>query len=162
MAPPPPPANVEGLPEDVDQNASLRERLEQHRADPACAACHTYMDGIGFGLEFFDAVGSFRLTDQGEEINSEGTLPGDLESSFSRPVELAQALREHPDIPSCISERFVIYALGRGLSEQEKCLVDEITARALELGFRLSDLVYAIVQSPLFLHRGQLIEEVSP
>ena len=78
------------------------------------------------------------------------------------PVELAQALRQHPDIPSRISERFVIYALGRGLSEQEKCLVDEITARALELGFRLSDLVYAIVQSPLFLHRGQLIEEVNP
>ena len=88
-APPPPPPSVEGLSEDVDQEASLRERLEQHRADPACAACHQHMDAVGFGLERFDAVGAYRDMDHGETIEPAGLLLGD--DSFADAVGLAKS-----------------------------------------------------------------------
>lgn len=154
MPPPPPPPSVEGLIESVNQNASVRERLEQHRADPACAACHTHMDSIGFGFEQFDGVGAFRTTDAQEVIDPSGELPSDPAISFSDAVEMVQNLRHHENVGRCFTERLVIYALGRGLSEDERCMVDEITLNAAEGDFTLNELAHAITQSPLFLTRG--------
>lgn len=151
-APPPPPPSVEGLPEDVDQMASLRERLEQHRADPACAACHTHMDAVGFGLEQFDAVGAFRTHDVGEEIDPAGELLGG--TPFANAIEMADALRAHPNLGPCMTDKMLIYALGRGLNDGEHCFVEAIDAAASAADYRTAGLVEAIVRSPMFLNRG--------
>ena len=107
-----PPPSVEGLVESVDQQASLRERLEQHRADPACASCHTHMDAIGFGLEQYDATGAFRTHDEGTLIEPAGVLPGQI--PFADGPGLGRALREHPDLGPCMTDKLLTYALGRG------------------------------------------------
>lgn len=151
-APPPPPPNVEGLPEDVDQNLPLRERLEQHRANPECAACHVHMDAIGFGFERFDATGAWRLQDAGEPIEPGGVLLGEV--PFDDAAGLARAIRNHPDLGPCVLHKLVTYALGRGLAEEEQCLVDAVAIDAAREGYRPEAIIEAIVQSPLFTLRG--------
>ena len=164
MPPPPPPPGVEGLPPMVDQDSSVRARLEQHRADPACAACHTHMDAIGYGFEQLDGVGSFRLSDAGRLIDPAGELPPYLEGdeelregvSFADGPELVRALRADPRVSRCVAERFVVYALARGVREDERCLVDEVIAEASERGMTFKALVEAITVSPLFRMRGEV------
>ena len=75
-APPPPPADVPPLDEEaVGKSASLRQQMEVHRADPACASCHNKMDPLGFGLENYDAIGKWRTKDGKFPVDSSGTLP---------------------------------------------------------------------------------------
>lgn len=158
-APPPPPPSVEGLPEDVDQNASLRERLEQHRADPECATCHTHMDAAGFGLEQFDAIGEFRTHDGDDLIEPTGALNDG--TPFSSAIEMADAIRRHPDLGPCLTNKILIYALGRGLEDNEFCFVDDISNQAARDNYETRSLINAIVQSPLFLNRGENQSEAS-
>lgn len=157
-APPPPPPNVEGLVEAVDQDLPLRERMEQHRADPMCAGCHENMDAIGFGLEQFDATGHYRLMDGGEVIDPNGVLLGD--TPFEDGVTLARAVRAHPNLGPCMLDKLVTFALGRTIAQQEACLVEEIDARAAAMDYRPGAIVEAIVQSPLFIQRAALAPEV--
>ena len=152
IAPPAPPPGVEGLPESVDQNASLRERLEQHRSNPECSACHIHMDAVGFGLEQFDAVGAFRTHDGNEEIEPAGELEGGI--PFENAVQMADAIRSHPNLAPCVTDKLLIYALGRGLNEEEFCHVDQVVNSAALDDHSTSALVDAIVRSPLFLNRG--------
>ncbi len=151
-APPPPPPSVEGLIEDVDQNAPLRTRLEQHRADPACAACHQHMDAVGFGLEQFDAVGAFRTEDHGVTIEPAGVLLG--EDEFGTAVEMAQSIRSRPELGPCMLNKVITYALGRGLMDEEVCLFEDIERQAHDLDYRPNAIVDAIVTSPLFTSKG--------
>lgn len=151
-APPPPPPSVEGLPDEVDQTASLRERLEQHRADPECATCHTHMDAVGFGLEQFDAVGAFRTVDGDEEIQPAGELIGGI--PFADAVGMADAIRSHPNLGPCVTNKLLVYALGRGLEADEFCYADDVAQRAARSDFETQALIESIVTSPLFLNRG--------
>ena len=152
--PPPPPPNVEGLLESgVDQDASVRERLEQHRADPSCAACHTHMDTIGFGFEQFNGIGEFRLMDGRDVIDPSGELPSDPPISFEDTVGLVNALREDEALPRCVAERMIIYALGRGLMEEESCFVDQVMDNAGN--YSLQSLAKAITGSVLMSHQGE-------
>ena len=161
VPPPPPPPGVEGLPPAVNQDTSVRARLEQHRADPACAACHVHMDSIGFGLERFDGVGAFRVTDAGRLIETAGLLPptshlDDEGAPFEDAVSMARALRDDPRVGRCVAERFLVYALGRGLQEDERCFVDEVINQAEARGMTLRALVEATALSPLLLTRGEV------
>src|SRR5262249_32871379 len=91
--PPPPPPNVPEL-ADTPQAVlpgSLRQRMEQHRANPSCAACHARMDALGFALENFNAIGAFRTKDGDFPIDPSGTLPDG--QSFQGPAELKAVLR---------------------------------------------------------------------
>ena len=151
-APPPPPPSVEGLIEEVDQEAPLRERLEQHRADPACAACHTHMDAIGFALERFDAIGQYRTEDHGTVIETAGSLMGEV--PFEDAVGLGTALREHPNLGPCMLKKVVTYALGKGVSDGEICFFDDLQATAADGDYRASSIVSAIVVNPLGQIRG--------
>jgi hypothetical protein len=157
-APPPAPPNVEGLIEAVDQNLPLRERMEQHRADPACAACHQNMDTIGFGLEQFDATGAYRLTDAGEVIEPAGILLGD--TPFEDGVSMARAIRNHPNLGPCVLDKLVIFALGRSIESEEHCMVEDIDALAAQGNYSPRSVIEAIVQSPLFTVRGGQQTEV--
>jgi hypothetical protein len=149
-APPPPPPEVPELKNSgIGDSVSLRERLEQHRANSACAACHQRMDPIGFGLESFDAVGAWRTHDGKIPIDSSGTLPDGR--SFQGPRELISALGTNVDA-FCrnLSERMLTYALGRGLERDDAAEVDRIRRRLAADKYRFSALVLAVVNSEPF------------
>ena len=154
MPPPPPPEGVEGLAaeHDADRHATLRQKLERHRADPTCASCHARMDPLGFGLENFDGIGAWRSTEGGGPLDVAGTLPGG--ESFRDPAELRAILasRREP-FARCLAEKLLTYALGRGTTPADRCFVDAIVRESRHEDYRLSSLVIAIVASPPFQSR---------
>ncbi len=124
--PPPPPPGVEALDESpaAVTAASMRERLEIHRADPACAVCHVTMDPLGFGLENYDPVGVWRVKDGAFPVDASGELPDGR--SFDGALELVEVLREEEGFVRCLAEKLLVYALGRGLTESDAATVDAL------------------------------------
>ncbi|HUG94200.1 MAG TPA: DUF1588 domain-containing protein, partial [Planctomycetaceae bacterium] len=151
--PPPPPAGVEELEEQSELLGSLRERMEQHRSNEACAVCHRTMDTLGFGLENFDVTGAWRDRDGRFEIDASGTLPGG--GTFGGPKELMQILKmqKRNAFCRCLTEKLLTYALGRGLESYDRCSVDEIVKELEQSDFRFSALVTSIVLSEPFQYR---------
>ncbi len=156
-APPPPaPANVPQL-DDANRalTGTLRQRLEQHRADPGCASCHQLMDPIGFALEHFDAVGRYRTTDAGQPIDASGALPsGDQFSGLDELRGLLLAKRRD-DVARCLVEKMLVYALGRGLEYYDQCAVNNIRQALEQDDYRFSRLVLGVVQSQPFQKRAK-------
>jgi hypothetical protein len=154
MAPPPPPPNSGDLNDDekVVATGSLRQRMEQHRADPNCASCHALMDPLGFGLENFDAIGAWRDRDGAFAVDASGTLPDG--GSFKRPRELKVILRGKQDeFIRCLAGKMLTYALGRGLEAYDRCAVEEIAAALAKGDYKFSTLIHAIVASDPFQKR---------
>jgi len=152
--PPPPPPNVPELKEGAGEKltGTLRQRMEQHRRDPGCAACHQLMDPLGFGLENYDAVGGWRTRDGDAAVDAGGELPGGR--SFRGPRELRQVLLDRRDeFRRCLAEKLLTYALGRGLEWYDACAVERIAERSASAGDRFSVLVAEIVKSPAFRKR---------
>jgi len=153
-APPPaPPANVPPF----EQTASakprtIRERLEIHRANPSCASCHRTMDGLGFTLENFNAVGAWRDREVGGAVNAEGAM-----TDGQRAVGVAglrAALVKQPDVfVGTLTEKLMTYALGRGLQHYDMPVVRGIVHDAAPQGNRFSTLVMGIVKSAPFQMR---------
>jgi hypothetical protein len=152
-APPPPPPDVPALEEkNLGTAASVRVRLEQHRANPACAVCHRQMDPIGFGLENFDAAGGWRTKEGNFEVDSSGTLPDGR--SFTGAAGLRGILKSQSDqFTRNFTEKMLTFALGRGLEASDKPAVAQINRKLIANGNRLSALVTAIVESEPFLMR---------
>jgi Protein of unknown function (DUF1592)/Protein of unknown function (DUF1588)/Protein of unknown function (DUF1587)/Protein of unknown function (DUF1585)/Protein of unknown function (DUF1595)/Planctomycete cytochrome C len=154
--PPPPPPNVPPL-EDAKRQltGSLRQRMTQHRVDPACANCHARMDPIGFGFENYDAIGAFRTKDDGFPVDPSGTLPDG--KSFKGPGELKQILKGKKELFSrCLSEKMLTYALGRGVEYYDRSTVEGINEALAKNDYRFSVLVTEIVKSdPFRLRRGK-------
>jgi mono/diheme cytochrome c family protein len=152
-APPPPPPNIPALEEkNLGTDASVRSRLEQHRANPACAVCHKQMDPIGFGLENFDAAGGWRTKEGKFDIDSSGTLPDGR--SFVGVAELRDILKTQSALfTRNLTEKLLTFALGRGLESSDQVSVDQINQRLTANGNKLSALVTAIVESEPFLMR---------
>lgn len=153
--PPPPPPNVPDLKDGRrgGLKGTLRQRMEQHRADPNCATCHAKMDPLGFGLENFDAIGGWREKEGEYAIDSSGTLPGGL--SFKGPKELKQILVGKRDqFETAFTSKLMIYALGRGLEFSDRCAVDKITDTLRKNNHKFSSLVIEIVKSDAFLKRS--------
>jgi hypothetical protein len=151
MPPDPPPPNVPALKEHSDPGkvTSLRERMEQHRANPACAGCHKVMDPIGFSLENFDAVGQWRSSDEGAKIDPAGVMFNG--SKIDGPVALREILMAKPEIfASVFAEKLMIYALGRGLQYYDMPTVRAIVRDARRNDYRLSSIVLGIVKSTPF------------
>jgi len=158
QAPPPAPASVPGLEEtqSANPNLSFREQLTLHQKDPICSSCHKLMDGIGFGLQNYDAIGRWRVKDGEFDINAQGDLPDG--SSFEGPLELIQILSNKPDhFTHCLTEKMLTYALGRGMEWYDKCTIDEIVAETRAGNYRMSSLILAIVNSDPF--RSQQVEQ---
>jgi mono/diheme cytochrome c family protein len=154
--PPLPPANVPPLEDSRRQlTGSLRQRMEQHRVDPACANCHARMDAIGFAFENYDAIGAFRNKDEGFPIDPSGTLPDG--KSFQGPAELKQILKGKKELFSrCLAEKMLTYALGRGVEYYDRPTIDRIYAALARNDYRFSTLVTEIVKSdPFRLRRGK-------
>ena len=154
--PPPPPPNVPDLEQtNLGADATLRQRMEVHRANTVCASCHAKMDPIGFGLENFDAIGNWREKDGKSPIDAAGTLPDGR--TFNGPVELAKMLRSQSGaFAECMAEKMTIYAIGRGLEAYDRPALKKIGAGVGAGQYRFSSLVLEIVKSlPFQMRRGE-------
>ena len=158
-APPPPPDNIPALQEaDLGTAASLRQRLEQHRKNASCAACHSQMDPIGFGLENFDAAGAWRDKDGNFDIDSSGTLPDGRTFTGAKGLRQILLSQSHAFTEN-FTEKLLTYALGRGLERSDRALVGQISSRVASHDHKFSSLVTAIVHSPAFQMRAVHTED---
>jgi mono/diheme cytochrome c family protein len=153
--PPAPPPNVPALPEKGHGGvpATLRARMEQHRANPVCASCHSRMDPLGFALENFNAIGQWRELDAGSTIDPSGTFPDGMK--FSGPAEFRQVLLSHRDqFVRTFAEKLTTYALGRGLEYYDQPAIRKILRGAAANDYRWSSVVLGIVNSAPFQMRN--------
>jgi len=153
--PPPPPPNVPALEEPLAgaPRRTLREQLEQHRSNPACASCHKSMDPMGFALENFDVVGAWRTANEaGLPLNTKDVL-GDG-TAVDGVAALRRALVARPEVfVQTLVEKLLVYAVGRGLTPEDMPTVRAIVRRARTEGYRFSSLVSGIVDSAPFQMR---------
>jgi hypothetical protein len=159
--PPPPPPNVPALEEsdkekESEAPKSVREQLELHRQNAACSSCHRVIDPPGFALENFNSVGQWRAAmPNGAKIDANGVLADG--SNVNGPVELRQALLKRPEaVVSVVTERLMVYALGRGLEPADMPVVRRIVGKAGQNGYRLSTIVHEIIESAPFQMRTRL------
>jgi hypothetical protein len=150
---PPPPAGLEIDPVELGENASVREQLEQHRADPQCAACHSLLDVLGIGLEEFDGVGRQRW---GLAVDNRGELPDGR--TFNGAAELAELYADSDVFVGCLTQKLFTYAVGRPLQAFDVPYLDEVTAAVAARDGDLTALVDAIVHTPSFRSPAALEE----
>jgi hypothetical protein len=148
---PPPAPDVPEL-EKVALKGTLRQRMEQHRSNPACATCHAKLDPLGFGLENFDGIGKWRDADEGQRIDASGVLPDG--AKFDGPAELRKVLLGKSDLfRRCLAEKLLTFALGRGLEYYDRCVVDDLVKKLKAGDDRFSALVLGIAESDPFRKR---------
>ena len=153
--PPGPPPDVPALPErgEDDAPASMRERLELHRRNPACASCHRTIDPPGFMLEHYDAIGRWRsVTETGLPVDAAGTMPNGV-TAVGLPGLRGLLLDEPEQFVSTLTERLLAYALGREPRYYDRPTVRGIVRNAAADGHRWSSVILGIVESPAFLMR---------
>jgi hypothetical protein len=167
-APPPaPPAVVPPLNESAQREGkilTMRERMEEHRANPVCANCHKLMDPIGLSMENFDAIGAWRtrdgstVTNMGTPIDASGVLLDG--TKVDGVVALRKALVRQPDIfVSTLTEKLLIYAMGRGLGYYDMPSVRSIVRDSAKQNYRMSSLILGIVKSTPFQKRIKTVLE---
>ena len=154
--PPPPPPNVPPLEESTSSTGvmSMRERMVAHRQNPACAVCHRIMDPAGLSMENFDAIGRWRDTEAegGAAIDASGNLPGG--EPFDGVAGLRRAVLDRPAVfVGTVTEKLLIYALGRGIEPADGPAVRAIVDAASRDDYRFSSLILGIVESPPFQMR---------
>ncbi len=154
--PPSPPEDVPPLEDDPEKlHGTLREQLEAHRANPACASCHARIDPLGFGLENYDGIGAWRTHERDLPVNSRGTLPSG--QSFEGSAELrAVLLADSGDFIRCFTEKVLTYALGRGMESFDRPAVVGIIDDVEADGNKFQTLVREVVASvPFQMRRGE-------
>jgi hypothetical protein len=145
--PPAPPPNVPPFNETA--SGTVRERMVQHRSNPACSGCHSVMDPVGFAMESFDAVGHWRTKDSGLAIDASGMLPDG--TKVDGPASMITALAAHPEqFVRTMTAMMLTYALGRGLDYYDMPVVRSVAHEAAKSNYKFSDLVLGIVKSPPF------------
>lgn len=149
--PPPPPPNVPSLkdPGQDGQPRSLRQRMEVHRQNPACASCHQRMDPLGFALENFDALGKWRTESDGAPIDATGSLPDGTQ--FEGIAGLRKLMASHKeDFVRTFAEKLLAYAIGRGIELSDMPAIRKIARDAAQEDNRWSAVIWGIVTSPPF------------
>jgi hypothetical protein len=154
--PPPPPPGVVQLDESqkAASSASLRERMELHRTNPECAACHNQMDSMGFALENFDAVGRWRTTDGEFPIDASGELNGERRFEDASGLKRLLVSTAHRKFTRQLIENLLTYALGRNLEVADYCRVETIRQQLASDDYRIQNIVFGIVESRAFQKRG--------
>lgn len=157
----PPPNVVDSRGTVTDPNATERERLAVHRADPSCAGCHSLIDPIGLAFENFDATGRWRDLEAGMPVNVSGGLPDtDVEGDVNGAVELVTKLAESQQVKDCLADNWFRYAYGRGGSTEDACSIERVHQAFTESGGNLRDLLLTLTQTDAFLYRPA--SEVAP
>jgi hypothetical protein len=153
---PPPPNDADTSPPKprTGDGPKTNRQLFEERTVGACLACHTTINGLGFGLENYDAVGGFRTTDHGLPVDATGVLADvDVSGPFTGGVELSQKLGDSADVRACVTGQWYEYALGRDRTAADDCKIaalDQLLARA---GGDLRELLVALVNTNEFLYR---------
>jgi Protein of unknown function (DUF1592)/Protein of unknown function (DUF1588)/Protein of unknown function (DUF1587)/Protein of unknown function (DUF1585)/Protein of unknown function (DUF1595)/Planctomycete cytochrome C len=153
-ATPLPPPDVPSLEENPNAGAgaSVRERIEKHRTNPACAGCHKIMDPIGLALENFDAIGRWRTTDEGVAIDASAQLVDG--TAIDGPATLRQALLDRQDaFVAAMTEKLLMYGVGRETKYYDMPAVRTVMRESARNRYRFSDLVLGIVRSAPFQMR---------
>jgi len=153
--PPPPPADVPALEKQASPDApkTVREMLTQHRANPACATCHSRIDPLGFALENYDFVGRWRDQDNGKPVDNRGEMPDG--TTVAGPQSLKAALLQRKDqFVRNLTSKLLGYALGRGLTAQDSCAVDRIVSDLKENDYRAQKLIEGIILSAPFQYQA--------
>ena len=152
IPPPPPPPDVPDL-DEAEVTGSLRQRMEQHRANPVCATCHSLIDPPGFALESFDAIGKFRTMDGGTPIDASGVLVDG--TTFDGPGSFRTALltAQKDAFLTTLTEKLVTYAVGRGVEYYDMPAVRSILREAEADDYHWSTMILAIVKSTPFQMR---------
>jgi hypothetical protein len=150
---PAPPPNVPPLKDnEAATPRTMRERMEEHRANPVCASCHKIMDPIGLSMENFDAVGKWRTEDGGHPIDATGELMDG--TKIDGVVQLREALLQHADdFVRTMTEKLMVYALGRGLDYHDMPVVRGIVRDAKKNEYRFSSILMGIIDSDSFRMR---------
>jgi len=153
----PPPEAPPGVPEleetkTASADATLREQLELHRADPGCASCHRVMDSLGFGLEDYDHIGRLRNKNDPARKDATGELPGGR--TFHGAGELSRVLAdtESRRFAETAVRRLLTFAIGRELRPADRCFVESILQSTQKKGYRVRDLIEQVIESQPFLN----------
>ncbi len=153
MPPPPPGVDTALPPVNGAQKRTTRQRLSEHQKNVTCAGCHALMDPIGFALETFDAVGSYRAQENGLPIDTSGQIDG---VAFKDAAGLGQALRDHPAVDGCLARQMYRYALGRFETPGEDVVIKELTEALAKGQHQISSLAEALVTSEWFAMTGEV------
>jgi hypothetical protein len=148
--PPPPPPDVPDLPSnDKEQPKTIRERMEKHRTNSVCAGCHATMDPLGFALESFDAIGTFRTVADGHPVDNKSALPDG--TRVDGPEGLRQLVESRrAQYLETVTEKLLTYALGRGTEYYDMPTVRKIVREAAKKNFTWSSLILGITTSTPF------------
>jgi hypothetical protein len=150
--PPSPPANVPPLDETPGKAKSMRDRMEEHRRNPACSGCHKLMDPIGLALENFDGIGRWRVAENGTPIDTRSQMADGTD--IDGPATLRRALMRHSDMfAQNMTENLLTYAIGHGVDHTDMPYVRQILRQAARSDHRFSSLVLGVVQSAPFRMR---------
>jgi len=151
VSPPDPPPGVETdlTPKEGEAPKTLRARLESHRSNPTCAGCHVLFEPMGLAMENFDAVGRWRLRDNGIPIDPSGITNDEI------PLNGIQSLRDLTVLKGdlfaqVVTEKLLTYAMGRGIETEDMPLLRAVADKAAEDDYRFSSLVMGVIQSPAF------------
>ncbi len=156
---PPPPANLDTSPPEVDPGLSTRERYAAHSEVPECAACHRLIDPIGFGFEHFDGAGVWRATDGPHDVDPSGVVEdlgggADLRDvAFADMASLAQVLADAPEVERCYARQWMRYGTGLGEEDGLACSAEPVGAAVTDAGGRLDSVFAALLGTPHFTLR---------
>jgi Protein of unknown function (DUF1588)/Protein of unknown function (DUF1585) len=154
--PPPPPPDIPALEDAVVGGAkpkTLRESLKAHRTDALCASCHNRMDPLGLALENFNALGMYREKERGQPVDAAGQLITGEPFANVKELKRILATERKLDFYRCLTEKLLVYALGRGLEYYDVQAVDEIVARLEKSGGHPSGLLIGVIESTPFQKR---------
>jgi hypothetical protein len=157
VPPPPDDVNVDLTPEEGAPPATLRERLEEHRKNPACASCHGFIDPPGMLFENFDSIGAYRESDRGHPIDASGDLDG---TPLAGAADLARQLENHPRVGQCIVTQLFRHAQGRLDAESEAGALEDLEDAFAAADYRFRELLVLLVTHPSF--RAVAKGQVSP
>ena len=147
--PPPPPPDVEPLSPDLRNAKTIREQLQVHRAQPACNGCHQKIDPLGFAFENFDPIGRWRTHyPKNGPVDPSTTLNGKEVPDIRALKDLLKA-RER-DVARCLANKLLSYSTGRLMEPDDRGAVEAVVGKAEGNGYRLRDIIHAVVQSPAF------------
>jgi hypothetical protein len=158
---PDPPDDVQINVPPVDESMTTRERFAVHTSHAQCAGCHKLIDGIGFGFEHYDALGSWRDRENAKPIDASGEVlgTGALDGKFDGAVALAHKLADSDAAQRCFATQWFRYAYGRGETPQDVCTINELSSSWSASGSRIRDLLVTITQSEAFFHRNAIAKQ---
>jgi hypothetical protein len=153
---PDPPPNVNANPPVATPNATTRQRFEQHRADPSCAACHSLIDPVGFAFESYDGMGVYRTQDGTQPIDTTGTLTGtkDIDGPFEDGIELTKRFATSPQVRDCMATQWLRYAVRRAETAADTCSQAQLASAFGQTG-DIKQLLRAVVQSDAFRYKAK-------